>query len=413
MLLNRIFIAMFVLGISFAFGKLIFFQDLEILNRLVQDLFDSSKTGFELSLYLTGALCLWMGLLAIGEKGGAIHYLTKMVSPLFTRLFPDVPKDHPAMGAMMMNFSANMLGLDNAATPMGLKAMSNLQDLNPDKKTASNAQIMFLVLNTSGLTLIPVSILSYRTIAGSTDPTSVFVPILCATFFSSLVGLIYVSIRQKINLLNPVVLAYLGGLSLLVIGIVVLAQQNPESIKTVSPIVGNGIILLIILTFFGLAVRKKVNAYDVFIEGAKDGFKVAIKIVPYLVSILCAIAVFRASGLLNDIMTLIRSTMLLMGFHAVEFLDALPVGLMKPFSGSGSRGLMLELFANKNFGVDSFAGKVASTMQGSTETTFYVLSVYFGSVGVSKTRYAAGAGLLADFAGIVGAIYLSYLFYSV
>lgn len=411
MLLNRIFIGMFVLGISFAFGKLIFYHDMDILNRMVLGLFDTAKTGFELSLYLTGALCLWMGLMAIGEKGGAILYLTKLVSPLFSRLFPEVPKDHPAMGSIMMNFSANMLGLDNAATPMGLKAMNQLQELNPEKEKASNAQIMFLVLNTSGLTLIPVSILSYRSIEGSLNPTEVFIPILCATFFSSLVGLIYVSIRQKINLLHPVVLLYIGGIGSLIFSLFYLADSDPAMLKLVSNLAGNGLILLIILSFFGLAIRRRLNAYDVFIDGAKDGFTVAIKIVPYLVAMLCAISVFRSSGLLNDIMTTIREILFWFGIQTVEFLDALPVGLMKPFSGSGARALMLELFKNEDFGVDSFAGKLAATMQGSTETTFYVLAVYFGSVGIKKTRYAAGAGLLADLAGIIAAIFISYLFF--
>lgn len=412
MLLNRIFVGMFLIGIGTASIKLFFYQDMEIFKDLVDSLFDSAETGFKLALFLTGALCLWMGFMSVGEKGGAIKVLSRWVSPLFSRLFPEIPKDHPAIGSMIMNFSANMLGLDNAATPLGLKAMTELQELNPEKDTASNAQILFLVLNTSGLTLIPVSILAYRSAAGSTAPSEVFLPILLATFFSTFVGLTYVSIRQKINLLQPIILTYILGILAVICSLMYLIFNHPEHTQTLSNVGGNGFLLLVILSFLLLAVKNKVNVYDAFLEGAKGGFDVAIKIVPYLVAILAAIAVFRASGALDALLDGIRFLFESAGLVAVQFVDALPVAMMKPFSGSGARGLMLEVFDNPNFGVDSFVGKLAATLQGSTETTFYVLALYFGSVGVKNSRYAAGAGLLADLAGIVAAILISYQFYA-
>ncbi len=411
MLLNRIFIAMFLIGFSMAAGKLLFFQDVNIFKQMVDALFDSAKTGFELALFLTGALCLWMGFMKVGEKGGAIQVMSRLVSPLFKKLFPEVPSDHPAVGSIMMNFSANMLGLDNAATPLGLKAMKELQELNPEPDKATNAQIMFLVLNTSGLTLIPVSILAYRSVAGSSSPSEVFLPILLATFCSTIIGMLYVSIRQKVNLLHPVILAYVGGLIAFVIGLLYFVWSYPIYTASISNIGGNLLLVLIIVSFLIMAMRKKVNVYEEFIEGAKGGFEVAITIIPYLVAMLAALAVFRTSGALNEILRGIEFTLIAFGITATEFIDALPVALMKPFSGSGARGLMLEVF--DTYGVDSFAGKVAATFQGSTETTFYVLAVYFGSVGVKNTRYAAGAGLIADLAGIIAAIFISYLFYSV
>lgn len=411
MLLNRIFIAMFLIGFSMAAGKLLFYQDLNIFKNMVDALFDSAKSGFELAIFLTGALCLWMGFMRVGEKGGAIAVLSKLVSPLFRKLFPEIPSDHPAVGSMMMNFSANMLGLDNAATPLGLKAMKELQELNPEPEKATNAQIMFLVLNTSGLTLIPVSILAYRSVAGSTAPTEVFLPILLATFCSTLVGMVYVSIRQKVNLLHPVILGYVGGLLLIVIALLYFVWHYPDYTATISNVGGNLLLVMIIAAFLIMAMRKKVNVYDEFIEGAKGGFGVAISIVPYLVAMLAALAVFRTSGALNELLRGVEFSLLFVGITATEFVDALPVALMKPFSGSGARGLMLEIF--ESHGVDSFAGKVAATFQGSTETTFYVLAVYFGSVGIKNTRYAAGGGLLADFGGILASIFISYLFYAV
>ncbi len=394
-----------------AAGKLLFYQDVNIFKNMVDALFDSAKTGFELALFLTGALCLWMGFMRVGEKGGAVNILSKLVSPLFKKLFPEVPSNHPAVGSIMMNFSANMLGLDNAATPLGLKAMKELQELNPEPEKATNAQIMFLVLNTSGLTLVPVSILAYRSVAGSTAPSEVFLPILLATFCSTIIGMLYVSIRQKVNLFHPVILAYLGGLIAFVIGLLLFVWTYPAYTATISNVGGNLFLILIITSFLIMAIRKKVNVYDEFIEGAKGGFEVAITIVPYLVAMLAALAIFRTSGALDEVLKGIEFTLIFVGITATEFVEALPVALMKPFSGSGARGLMLEIF--DTHGVDSFAGKVAATFQGSTETTFYVLAIYFGSVGIKDTRYAAGAGLIADIAGIIAAIFISYLFYTI
>lgn len=411
MLLNRIFIGMFLIGFSVAAGKLLFWSDFNIFKTMVDSLFEASKSGFEISIFLTGALCLWMGFMRVGEKGGAIQLLSKAVSPLFSRLFPEVPKDHPAVGSIMMNFSANMLGLDNAATPLGLKAMKELQDLNPTKERATNAQIMFLVLNTSGLTIIPVSILAYRSTAGSTAPSEVFLPILLATICSTFVGMTYVAIRQKINLLNPVILTYLGSLFIMIAGLLYLVSKHPEYTENISNVGGNVLLISIIALFLVLAMRKKVNVYEEFIEGAKGGFEVAITVVPYLVAMLAALAVFRASGALDGLLDGFRWFCSIFGLIQAEFIDALPVAFMKPFSGSGARALMLESF--ETFGVDSFPAKVAATFQGSTETTFYVLALYFGSVGIKDTRYAAGGGLLADLAGIIAAIFISYLFYSI
>lgn len=412
MLLNRVFIWMFLIAMILGLSKLIFWGDINIFENMVRALFDAAKTGFELAIYLTGALCLWMGFMEVGEKGGAVRILSKAVSPLFQKLFPEIPKDHPAVGSMMMNFSANMLGLDNAATPLGLKAMTQLQELNPEKDKASNAQIMFLVLNTSGLTVIPVSILAYRAAAGSSSPSEVFLPILFATFFSSLVGLIYVSIRQKINLFSGVIVAYIGTLTVLILGLLFFVSSHPQYSEVISKVGGNVILMSIIVFFFGLAMRKKVNVYDTFIDGAKGGFQVAINIVPYLVGILGAIAVFRASGAFDAIMDGLKFGLTYIGVTTLEFVDALPVAFMKPFSGSGARGMMIEIFNNPAYGVDSFVGKLAATFQGSTETTFYVLAVYFGSVNIKNTRYAAGAGLIADAAGIIAAIVISYIFYA-
>ncbi len=411
MILNRVWIALFITGTLTALGKLFFFGDLLIFKQMVDGLFETAETGFTIALYLTGALCLWMGVMKIGEDGGAINLLAKAVSPLFRKLFPEVPADHPANGAMIMNFSANMLGLDNAATPLGLKAMKELQELNPDKEKASNAQIMFLVLNTSGLTIIPVSILAYRTAAGSGNPTEVFLPILFATFFSSLAGLIYVAVRQRISLFNKTVIAYLGTLTVLICALLWYIVSHPENTETIANIGGNLLIFLIIILFIILGIRKKVNVYESFVEGAKGGFDVAIKIVPYLVAILIAISVFRTSGAFDVLLDGIRALLIGIGMTFTEFVDALPVAFMKPLSGGGARGLMLETFSR--YGVDSFAGKLAATFQGSTETTFYVLSVYFGSVNIRNSRYAVAGGLIADFAGIIAAIVLAYLFYSV
>ena len=408
MILNRIWIGMFIISMIVGIIKLFFWQDLDIFKNLIDSLFQAAETGFTISLALTGILCFWMGIMKIGENGGAIKYLTKIVSPLFSRLFPEVPKDHPANGAMMMNFSANMLGLDNAATPLGLKAMKELQSLNKEKDKASNAQIMFLVLNTSGLTLIPVSIFALR--VDSVSPTSVFLPILVTTFISSLFGLIYVSIRQKIDLLNTTVIAYLGSVTTLITILLYYVINHPENAPIISNVGGNLIIFLIIISFMLLAWKKKVNVYESFIDGAKEGFNVAISIIPYLIAILSAIAVFRASGTLDVISDMIKEISILFGCTMLEWVDALPVAFMKPLSGGGARGAYVEII--NNFNIDSIQEKIAATMQGSTETTFYVLAVYFGSVKIKNTRYAASAGLLCDFVAIIVAIIISYLFYT-
>tara|TARA_B110000305_G_C19449405_1_gene646895 strand:+ start:1855 stop:3060 length:1206 start_codon:yes stop_codon:yes gene_type:complete len=399
---------MFVVAMVVALSKLLFWQDLNIFKELVDALMGAATTGFEISLSLTGIICLWMGIMKIGENGGAVRVLTRVVSPLFSRLFPEVPKEHPAVGSMMMNFSANMLGLDNSATPLGLKAMKELQELNPEKETASNAQIMFLVLNTSGLTIIPVTIFAYR--SSSDSPTAVFLPILIATFIASLGGLIYVAIRQKINLFNRVILAYVGTSTILIGLLLNYVVNHPEHGDTISQVGGNLTIFLIIISFILMAARKKVNVYDSFLEGAKDGFQVAISIIPYLVAMLAAIAVFRASGSLDILLDGIKMLAVYAGLTVTEWIDALPVAFMKPLSGSGARGAYLEVMSH--YGIDSMQEKIAATFQGSTETTFYVLAVYFGSVKIKYTRYAVTAGLIADFIGIVSAIFISYLFYT-
>lgn len=408
MLLNRIWIGMFLVSMVVALCKLIFWYDTEIFQKIVDALFNAADTGFTISLSLTGILCFWMGIMKVGENGGAIAVLTKLVSPLFTKIFPEVPKDHPANGAMMMNISANMLGLDNSATPMGLKAMKELQTLNPNKEVATNAQIMFLVLNTSGLTIIPVSIFALRT--ESSSPTSVFLPILITTFISSLFGLIIVGLRQKINLLNKTILLYVGSLTLLIFGLIYYVMNNPEHGEIISKVGGNLIIFSIIIAFMLLAYRKKVNVYNSFIDGAKEGFGVAIKIIPYLVAMLAAIAVLRASGTLDGILDGIKTFAIYAGITVTEWIDALPVAFMKPLSGGGARGAYVEIM--NNFGIDSMQEKIAATMQGSTETTLYVLAVYFGSVDIKNSRYAVGAGLLCDLVGIITAIFISYLFYT-
>ena len=411
MALNYIWIGFFVIAFVVALIKLIVFGDTEVFPAILQNTFDMAKTGFEISIGLTGALTLWMGIMKIGEKGGAVSIMSKVISPLFTRIFPEIPKNHPVFGPMLMNFSMNFLGLDNAATPMGLKTMEGLQELNPDKKKASNAQIMFLVLNTSGLTLIPVSIMAYRAANGAENPADIFIPILLATYFSTPAGLITVAIFQKINLLNRVVLSYLLTLSVIIIGALVYFSSIPqEQVSVISNVLAAIILLSIVLSFILLAVKNKVNVYDALIEGGKDGFNVAIRIIPYLVAILVAIGIFRTSGALEYINDGFRWIFSALGMNT-DFVDALPVAWMKPLSGSGARAAMLDVFANPQLGVDSFAGKVASVLQGSTETTFYVLAVYFGAVKIKNTRYAAGAGLIADLAGIIAAIIISYIFF--
>jgi spore maturation protein SpmA len=409
MALNYIWIGFFLIAFVAGLIRLIFFGDVDIFPEMVNSTFDSAKTGFEISLGLTGVLTLWLGLMRIGEKGGVVNVFARLVGPFFTRLFPGLSKDHPAFGPMMMNISANMLGLDNAATPMGLKAMEEMQKTNLEKETASNAMIMFLVLNTSGLTIIPISVMVYRAQLGAANPSDIFLPILLATFFSTLIGLITVALYQKINLLNRVILAYLGGLTAVVAGIIIYFSFLPqEQITLISTIASNLILFSVIILFILLALRKKVNIYDAFIDGAKEGFQIAVKIIPFLVAILVAIGVFRASGTMDMLVDGIRWTFDSMGIDTA-FVNALPTALMKPLSGSGARGMMVD--AMTTFGADSFVGRVASVVQGATDTTFYIIAVYFGAVGVKNTRYAVTAGLIADFAGITAAILMGYLFF--
>jgi spore maturation protein SpmA len=407
MVLNRIWIGMFLVAIVVGFSKMIFWQDVAVMKLMIDSLGGSAKVAFEISIYLTGAMCLWLGIMKIGENGGAVKLLTRAVTPLFSKLFPDVPKDHPAVGSMMMNFSANMLGLDNAATPMGLKAMKELQELNPEKERATNAQIMFLVMNTSGLTIIPVSIFALR--AKAESPTEIFLPILVSTFIATLAGLIFVGIRQKINLFNKTILLYVGSLTILIGALLTYVILFPDQGESVSVVVGGSLIFGIISSFILLAVRNKVNVYESFIDGAKDGFGVAISIIPYLVAMLVAIALLRSSGTLDGILDVVRWLVIAVGITVTEWVDALPVAFMKPLSGGGARGAYVEIM--KNFGEGSMQERIAATMQGSTETTFYVLAVYFGSVNIKKTRYAATAGLFADFVGIIAAIIVSYIFF--
>ncbi len=410
MVLNYIWIAFFIIAFIIGVIRLFFYGDTEIFPAMMNNTFDMAKTGFEISLYLTGAMTLWMGLMRVGEKGGIVKAMSRAVGPLFRKLFPEIPKDHPATGSIMMNLAANMLGLDNAATPLGLKAMTELQEINKDKETASNAMIMFLVLNASGLTIIPVSIMVYRAQMGAANPSDVFLPILLATFFSTLMGIITVSLFQRINLLNRVVLAYLGGFTLLVSGIIwYFSTISQEQINTISSVAGNFILFFIIVSFIFLAFFKKINVYDAFIDGAKDGFTVAVKIIPYLVAILVAVGVFRTSGAMDYLVNGIKDFVAYLGADT-SFVDALPTAFMKPLSGSGARGMMVETM--KQFGADSFAGRLACIFQGAADTTFYIVAVYFGSVSIRKTRYAITAGLIADLAGVIAAIFVAYLFFA-
>ena len=409
MVLNYIWIAFFLIAFVIATFRLVFLGDAEVFPEIINSTFSSSKTAFEISLGLTGVLSLWLGIMKIGEKGGVIDLFARVLSPLFTKLFPDIPKGHPVTGSIFMNLAANMLGLDNAATPLGLKAMEGLQELNPKKDTASNPMIMFLVLNTSGLTLIPISIMVYRAQMGAAQPTDVFVPILLATFFSTLAGIIAVSIYQRINLLNRTILFFLGGMSLVVAGIIyAFTQLSRTDIDTYSTTGANVFLFLIIIGFIIAGLRKKVNVYDAFVEGAKDGFNTAVRIIPYLVAILVAIGVFRASGAMDYLIGGIENLVKLCGINS-DFVGGLPTAIMKPLSGSGARGLMVD--AMTTYGADSFVGRLACIFQGSTDTTFYILAVYFGSVGIAKTRHAVPCGLIADAAGIIAAIFICYLFF--
>lgn len=444
MVLNYIWIAFFLIAFGIALIRLVFFGDTEVFPALMNSTFDSSKNAFEISLGLTGMLALWLGVMKIGERGGVVNLLARLLSPIFTKLFPDIPKGHPATGSIFMNIAANMLGLDNAATPLGLKAMEQLQKLNEEKineslspnpspegrgagnvspnggrleeaeterlrLTASNPMIMFLVLNTSGLTLVPVSILAYRSQMGAAQPTDVFVPILLATFFATLAGIIVTSLYQRINLLNRTMLLTMLGVSAVVAAIIWgFSRLDSAMMNTVSISTASILLMVIIVGFIVAAMRKKVNVYDAFIEGAKEGFTTAVRIIPYLVAILVAIAVFRASGAMDALMDGIRWLVNLFGVNA-SFVDALPTAIMKPLSGSGARGMMVD--AMTQYGADSFVGRLSCIFQGSTDTTFYILAVYFGSVGIRYTRHAVACGLLADLAGIVSAIFIAYMFF--
>ncbi len=409
MVLNYIWIAFFLVAFVIALVRLIFMGDTEVFPAIMNSTFDTSKTAFEISLGLTGVLSLWLGIMKIGEKGGVVNAVARVLSPVFTRLFPDIPKGHPVTGSIFMNVAANMLGLDNAATPLGLKAMEQLQELNPKKDTATNPMIMFLVLNTSGLTLIPVSIMVYRAQMGAAQPTDIFVPILLATFFSTLAGIIVTSLYQRINLINRTMLLTLGGMCAVVAAIIWgFSQMDKSQMNVVSTSVANILLMTIIVVFILAGMRHRINVYDAFIEGAKDGFTTAVRIIPYLVAILVGIGVFRASGAMDMLIDGIKWIVSTLGGNT-DFGGALPTALMKPLSGSGARGMMVD--AMTTYGADSFVGRLSCIFQGSTDTTFYILAVYFGSVGVRYTRHAVACGLLADLAGVVAAIAICYMFF--
>ena len=409
MILNYIWVTFFLLAFVVALIKLIAFGDFDVFPAMLNSTFDMAKTGFELSLYLTGVMSLWLGIMKIGEKGGVVAILAKAVGPFFAKLFPGVPSNHPATGAIIMNFSANMLGLDNAATPLGLKAMKEMQELNTDKETASDAQIMFLALNTSGFTIIPIAIILDRSILGAANPTDIFIPTLIATSVSTLAAMFVVSIYQKINLFNSVFLSYLLGFSAVIVGAVYYFMSLPQAELTIqSNLISSIIIITIIISFLLLGLYRKLPLYETFVEGAKEGFEISIKIIPYLIAILVAIGMFRSSGTLNYITEGIGWVFASMGFNT-DFVDALPVALLKPLSGGAAKGMMVETV--KTFGPDSFTGRLASILRGCTETTFYILAVYFGSVNIRKTRYALTVGLIADLVGVIAGILVAYLLF--
>ena len=409
MVLNYIWIAFFVIAFIIALVRLVIMGDFDVFPAMMNSTFESSKTAFEISLGLTGVLSLWLGIMKIGEKGGMVNALARLLSPVFCKLFPDIPKGHPVTGSIFMNIAANMLGLDNAATPLGLKAMEQLQQLNQKKDTATNPMIMFLVLNTSGLTLIPVSIMVYRAQLGAAQPTDIFIPILLATFFSTISGIIITSLYQRINLLNKVMILTVGGMCAVVAAIIWgFEQLDKDQMNIVSTTVANILLMTIIVGFILAGVRKKVNVYDAFIEGAKEGFQTAVRIIPYLVAILVGIGVFRASGAMDMMINGIKWCVEACGGNT-DFVGALPTALMKPLSGSGARGMMVD--AMTTYGADSFVGRLSCIFQGSTDTTFYILAVYFGSVGIRYTRHAVACGLLADLAGVIAAIAICYMFF--
>lgn len=409
MVLNYIWISFFLIAFVVGLARLIFLGDVDIFPNLFSSTMEMAKLGFDISLGLTGAMTLWLGIMKIGENGGVVSVFYRLTGPLLKKLFPDIPENHKLFGPLIMNVSANMLGLDNAATPMGIKAMEGMQELNKDSDKASNSQIMFLVLNTSGLTILPINVMVIRSQMGASDPSDIFIPTLLATFFSTLVGLVVVSIYQKINLLNKTILLYIGSLTILIIVFILYLNTLPQQkIATISSVASNLTLFSVIILFIVLAIIKKVNVYESFIEGAKEGFSIAVKIIPFLVAMLVAIGVFRTCGALDYLVDGVRYLVSVFGINT-DFVDSLPTAFVRPLSGSGSRGMMVETI--KNFGVDSFAGRLSSVMQGTTETTLYVVAVYFGAIGVRNTRYAITCGLIADFAGIIAAIFLSYLFF--
>ena len=409
MILNYIWVSFFLLAFAVAVVKLFFFQDMEVFPQMLNSTFDMAKTGFEISLYLTGVMSLWLGIMKIGERSGIVAILSRWVGPFFSKLFPGIPTNHPATGSIIMNFSANMLGLDNAATPLGLKAMKEMQELNTDKETASNAQIMFLALNTSGFTIIPLAIILDRSILGAANPTDIFIPTLIATSISSLAALIVVSLYQKINLLNSVVLSYLMGFSLIIGGSVYyFTTLSQDQLTVQSNLISSFIIITVIISFLILGLLKKIPLFETFVEGAKEGFETSIKIIPYLIAILVSIGVFRASGTLDYFTGGIGWMVAVAGMNT-DFVDALPVAFLKPLSGGAAKGMMVETI--KTYGPDSFVGRLASILRGCTETTFYILAVYFGSVNIRKTRYALTVGLIADLVGVITGIFVAYLFF--
>ena len=411
MALNYLWIAFFLIAFVVALIRLIFFGDTEIFKLIVDGTFDSAKIAvMDIALPLVGIMTLWLGIMNIGEKAGAINFLSRIIGPFFSRIFPEVPKNHPATGHMVMNFSANLLGLDNAATPFGLKAMQSLQEINPDKETASNAQIMFLVLHTSGLTLIPLSIMAQRAILGAADPSDIFIPCMIATYVATVVGMIAVAIKQRINLFNAVVVSWLGGITLFIAAVIFYFTNylNKEQIEMVSKVSSNFILFFIIIAFILGAMRKKVNVYDAFIEGAKGGFTTCITIIPYLVGMLVAIGVLRNSGVLGYIVDGFTWCFVHMGVNT-DFTPALPTALIKPLSGSGAKAMMVDTM--KTYGPDSFVGRLSCIFNGSADTTFYIVALYFGSVGIKRTRYAIPFGLIADLAGIIAAVFVAYLFF--
>lgn len=409
MVLNYIWIAFFLIAFVVALVKLIFFGDVNVFTEIMNSTYESARTGFEISLGLTGVLSLWLGVMKIGERGGMVELFSRAVAPLFSRLFPDIPKNHPASGSILMNLSANMLGLDNAATPFGLKAMQELQEINPKKEEASNPMIMFLILNASGLTLIPVTIMVYRAQLSAANPADVFIPIMIATFSSTVIGMIAVCLKQRINIFNKAIMGFVLSIAVLIIGTIILFRSmSQEQINIVSGLAANIFLFTIIVLFIVKALRRRINIFDAFIDGAKEGFKTAVTIIPFLIAILVGIGVFRASGAMDFLMEGLRDLVALTGLDT-RWVDGMPTALMKPLSGSGARGMMID--AMQTFGADSFAGRLSSVLQGATDTTFYIVAVYYGAVNIKNSRYTVPYALLADLAGIIAAIFVAYLFF--